>query len=496
MFLVRRYYHVAGRLIEEEDFHRFFDLVVSWYAGTISGARFERELVWFRRKYNLTRSELYTLAREAMELFRAGRLYVIIPLRKVLQKFRRFVRKGREVFVVGAQLCVFSLADHSFECLEHVMDELVHEQVSRWGPALEPTDRYSAEIYLLEDEFEGLRKYLESFNSWARTSDCWAKYRYTPPPDFNVIDHVLSYFEICGIEEHRFTKPNETIRRYLELEDVCKIVRDYVGSIVYIPSGVVSASLYVFADCEYRPRCQLWKVSGWRPPRTPYGTPPAPPKRPGRPAKTTAEAEGVSGISFTPRPKEFPNPLADFDLRDVPEKFRETLEFCKRYGLNPIPLAPNSKMPLKGYSHGYLAYSPIRRDDLQYFYDTRYNIGIYAGYGNLVIVDVDVKEMFPIKTAYDESKRGYHFYIRTDPEFFNYLDLRKVYTVRRDGKLEAILHIKTSGYVVAPRSVVDGFEYRWVSRDLAYVPANRLVMILKTYAGRVMLKYGSKEGKV
>jgi len=485
------FYYVVGRRFPVEDFRRFFDRVIAWYAGTISGARFEREVEWFKRKYNLSRSMLYTVAREAIELWRRGELTVYASIRMVLQKFKRYVRKYPKVYVVGAQLCVFTLADYDLLVLEDMMNKLVLEQTSRWGRALEPVDRYVDELMLSEDDFLAFKSYLESFNSVARDSMCWAKYGYTPPPDFNVPDHILSYFEICGIEQDRFVTPNDTVRRYLELEDVCGIVTDYEGEVIDIPSGVVVASLYVFANEDIYPRCQLWKAGGWRPSRTPYGIPLPPPKRPGRPPKQTT----LPGISFKPRPKEFSNPLKDFSLDNVPEKFRETLEFCKQYGLNPIPLAPNSKMPIKGYSHSYLALYPIRRSDLQYFFDERYNIGVYAGYGNLVIVDIDVKEKFPIKTACDETRRGYHYYIRTGPEFFD-MDIRKVYTVEIEGKPEAILHYKTSGYVVAPRSIVvedsEPFEYRWISRELVYVDAKTLVNILNDFARRVIEKYGGE----
>ena len=121
---------------------------------------------------------------------------------------------------------------------------------------------------------------------------------------------------------------------------------------------------------------------------------------------------------------------------------------------------------------------PIRPEHFKLFKNPDYNIGIMAGYNNIMIVDIDVPIRFNITTLTDRSPRGYHYYFKVD----KLIDGRAF--MIKEGKCagKSPLGIKSYGYVVAPPSTVDGKEYKWVYTEcLLTVRSVSLVKVFEDY---------------
>jgi hypothetical protein len=125
-------------------------------------------------------------------------------------------------------------------------------------------------------------------------------------------------------------------------------------------------------------------------------------------------------------------------------------------GYHPLPLAPRSKVPLKGFDldEHFRRDVPVAEDAKWYAYET--NVGVKTG--DLIVVDKDDKERArefykrfkSILKTVGETKRGAHFLFRSSSPGVATATLE-------DGDLKA-----TGGYIVFPQSRVDGWQYRFV----------------------------------
>jgi len=456
-------YRVAGLLFTSRDFKRMVQAEDRRRRGVITLHEYERIMGNIARKYGYARSEVIHASSEAIR----GRYECVIF--KSYIKFERHVRgtfRGvRAVHYLNSRVVLFTLGIIDLDKLDAVAKTIAMEQEGRWGYGLELLEISTFEDIIPEAVHTALEGYLDQPQYLRHVSDPnnW-KPPYKVPRGFRISEHVCSYYQICGIEETLACEPEKNLQELLSIEDCCEDVY------------TVSESLYVFSDEAIekgaigetpRPRCRIWKKGGWggRPSGT-RGRPPTPPRR--------VEERRVE------RPRTYPNPLAGKDLSKVAEKFRKTLRICQLYGLNPIPIAPNSKMPL--FRHAYLRYEPIKDEHFKYFYDPKYNIGIYAGYNNLVIVDIDVKEKLDVDTLSSESPRGYHYYFFVDEPFY------KVYTIssRYTGETVRVLEAKDKNYCLEEGSVVPEGTYKWIRiREPLRITKEELEQLLDEFIKRL-----------
>jgi hypothetical protein len=131
-----------------------------------------------------------------------------------------------------------------------------------------------------------------------------------------------------------------------------------------------------------------------------------------------------------------------------------------------LPLAPNSKQPLKGMDwHHRISDDPAEHSA---WIARGWNVGYAVEENGAVVVDFDAKE--PAREFYRqhkgllsvivETRRGVHFYFSgsTGTRKFEFGD------------------IKGNGYVVAPPSTVDGWQYRFVAQgDLQPFPEHLFI---------------------
>ena len=140
------------------------------------------------------------------------------------------------------------------------------------------------------------------------------------------------------------------------------------------------------------------------------------------------------------------------------------LELAMKYresGLQVLALRENSKEPLEPWKE--YQQRPLTDSELfERFKDDRKNIGILCGpiSNNLLVIDFDSKRAFeeyrrdlePLlnRSLVTKTRRGVHLYARTDAPL-------------NAGTFESVKEIdfKYRGYVVAPESQIDGFQYQF-----------------------------------
>lgn len=131
-------------------------------------------------------------------------------------------------------------------------------------------------------------------------------------------------------------------------------------------------------------------------------------------------------------------------------------------GRSLIVLAENSKVPPKGFKWTpYQARQPTLGEVVNWFaHGTRNNIAIVTGaVSGIVAVDFDTKDAaakfwkeVSQTTAINVTRKGMHFLFRhPGVTVKNGVRVSEGTDIRGDG-----------GYIVAPPSVVDGHEYRWL----------------------------------
>jgi len=134
-------------------------------------------------------------------------------------------------------------------------------------------------------------------------------------------------------------------------------------------------------------------------------------------------------------------------------------------GMVTIPLAKNSKIPIKGLPLNdiYDGHNVNGNYEFQ-------NIGIVTGRSRIVVFDCDTQESIKfftgiksyIETAKVKSRRGMHFYYRISNENIH---------PQRFSKGNIAIDLKAGrSYVVAPPSIVDGHIYTWDPDDWTWAP--------------------------
>lgn len=137
------------------------------------------------------------------------------------------------------------------------------------------------------------------------------------------------------------------------------------------------------------------------------------------------------------------------------DTFSEALELLE-LGIYSLPCQPNSKYLLRGISpRYYLENPPDIGNYLDWFNQTRNNLAILTG-NDLTVLDFDSLPDFilwqdTIKTRIVESRRGFHAYFWIDAPINHTSELCEI---KHDGMP-----------VVAPPSVVDGYQYQVVDNS-------------------------------
>jgi len=480
-------YRVLDLEMSDRDFESLLSNYTKYEEGRIALADFKRFARRLMKKYNKPASDIYRYGYAAL----MGN-YTYIPSFRLIRATLRFKRPIREPFnwkhynYHPIQVIVFTISNKwTRDDVEAVSREIIDELVSEWnkpGGTVEFDEEHS--IYdppevlekrdgFTEDKYNKLRKYLGEYDWVARDPRNWINY--TPPSDFRNEDHILSHYIACGLDKYREVTAESNLLDLLMSECPCEEGSDFP----------VSESLTVYASNTIGQRCILWKKSGWRRPKGAkrvdnkyVGGKPTSfvyrrKKRKEGKKEITEEEEEEEEEEL---PKRWKNPLARYNIYHADKKFWNTLIICKRYGLNPVPLRPNNKLPAIEWR--YLLREPIRPEHFEMFKNPDYNIGIMAGYNNIMIVDLDVPIRFNITTLTDRSPRGYHYYFKVDKV------LKNISFMIREGKCagKSPLGIIGRRYVAAPPSTVDGKEYKWVYIEhLLTVRSASLVKVFEDY---------------
>ncbi len=456
-------YRVRDLILSDDDFLSLCYYSKLYESGEVTLTEFKKFAKELMSKYG----------KKADDIWRYEYACITSDYEKIFRLIRAILRFRRPIRTPGdwkhydyhwIQVVVFTISDKfDREDVEKVARQIVDDLPENWNrlgggvtfvpeySIYNPPEVLTKDDGFTEEKYESLKAYLEQYDPVSRNPDNWENFR--PPNDFKNADHILSHYIACGIEEDKKIEPEWDLLDLLMVECPCMEPEDFP----------VSESLTVYAGTDISQHCTIWKKSGWRvrgakyiPPAS--GVPPTP-KKPGRPKKTES-ASSTGKVKEEKVPNKWPNPLRDYDVyRDFHPKFWDTLKVCQKFGLNPIPLQPNSKIPAIEWK--YLTREPIKPEHLEFFKRGKYNIGIVAGYHNLMIVDIDVKLPLKIDTMIDSTPRGYHYY------FFVDRVVPGVAFKIRDGlcKGKSPLGIKGYGYVVAPNSVFNGKVYKWVKND-------------------------------
>ena len=144
-------------------------------------------------------------------------------------------------------------------------------------------------------------------------------------------------------------------------------------------------------------------------------------------------------------------------------------------GMVTIPLAPGTKIPVKGLRLNDI-YNDIYDGHNHYYDYENKNIGIVTGRSRIVVFDCDTQESIEfftgiksyIETAKVVTRRGMHFYYRISNEVAENIHPQKF------SKGNITIDLKAGrSYVVAPPSVVDGHIYTWDPDDWTWAPPIR-----------------------
>lgn len=450
-------YQVLDLILTDEDFKLLRDISERYETGRITLKDFMNTARRLMHKYGKKTNDIWRYQYAVV----TGNYTEYHYLLRATLRFRRPIRipgDWKHYDYHWIQVTVFTIdprwrAHDVTKVAEQIIDELPTMWNAMGGgvtfveeySVYDPPEVLTEEDGFTKEKYEFLKRYLSEYDPIARNPSNWENYR--PPADFKNMEHILSHYIACGIEEDKAITPEFDLLDALLSESPCLEGEDFP----------VSESLTVYAGTDINQRCWLWKKSGWRvrggkyiPPAS--GVPPTP-KRPGRPPGSgTAKKKEETVVRRT----KWPNPLKDFDIyKEAHQKFWDTLRVCKKYGLNPIPLRPNSKLPAIEWR--YLTTDPIKPEHLKFFKNPKYNIGIVAGYHNLMIVDVDVRLPIDLNTLIDITPRGNHYY------FFVDRVIPGVAFKIAEGpcKNKSPVGIKGYGYVVAPGSTYNGKRYKW-----------------------------------
>lgn len=471
-------YRVLDLIFSDEDFDMLKDITEKYESGKIKYEDFIKAARYLMHKYNRHTSDIWRYEYAVLK----GNYEEYFRLILATLRFKRPIKipgDWKHYNYHWIQVLVFTIDPRwEPEDITKVSEQIINELPEMWNrlgggvrfdetySIYDPPEVLTPDNGFTKEKYSFLKTYLSEYDDIARNVYNWENYR--PPADFKNAEHILSHYIVCGIEEDKEITPELDLLSALLSECPCVEGED-------IP---VSESLTVYAGTDISQRCVLWKKSGWRrtgakyiPPKS--GKPPEP-KPPGRPKKKEKEKE----IKIKKRRGRWINPMKRYNIYSVHQKFWNTLLICKKFGLNPIPLRPNSKLPAIEWK--YLQSEPIRPEHFEFFKDPRYNIGIMAGYNNIMIADLDVPILLNISnhTLTDKSIRGYHYYFKVDK-----LIEGRAFTIR-EGKCKgkSPLGIISARYVVAPPSIVDGKEYKWITTDkLLRVRSDSLIEVFEDF---------------
>jgi len=450
-------YKVLDLIMTDHDFEVLYDISMRYETGRITLKKFMEKARRLMRKYGKHVSEIWKYQYAIV----TGNYIEYFYLLRAILRFRRPIRipgDWKHYDYHWIQVTVFTIDPRwRTHDVTRVAKQIIEELPSQWNAmgggvtfveeysVYDPPEVLTPETGFTKEKYEFLKRYLSEYDPIARNPDNWENYR--PPANFKNVEHILSHYIACGIEEDKAVRPEWNLLDALLVESPCLEGEDFP----------VSESLTVYAGTDISQRCWLWKKSGWRvrggkyiPPAS--GVPPTPGK-PGRPPKKEKKEKKEEE---RPVKTKWVNPLRDFDIyKEAHPKFWDTLRVCKMYGLNPIPLRPNSKLPAIEWR--YLTTEPIREEHLKFFKNPKYNIGIVAGYHNLMIVDIDVRLNLNLNTLADITPRGNHYYFFVDKV------VPGVAFKITEGKCKnkSPIGIKGYGYVVAPGSTYKGKKYEW-----------------------------------
>ena len=454
-------YKVLDLIMNDHDFNLLYDISVRYETGRITLREFMEKARRLMKKYNKHIGEIWKYQYAIV----TGNYIEYFYLLRAILRFRRAVRRPsdwRHYDYHWIQVTVFTIDPRwRTHDVTAVARQIIEELPSKWGVNVTFVEEYSIydppEVLTVEDGFtvekyESLKEYLSWLDPIARNPANWENY--TPPEDFRNVEHILSHYIACGVDINKEISPDWKLLDTLLVESPCVEGEDFP----------VSESLTVYAGTDISQRCWLWKKSGWKARGGIYIPPPGgTPRERGRPPKGEKREGTVTSTKRVSKEKEtgtrrtkWPNPLRGYDVyKEAHPKFWDTLRVCKRYGLNPIPLLPNSKMPAIEWR--YLTTEPISEEHLKFFKNPKYNIGIMAGYHNLMIVDMDVRLNLNLNTLTDITPRGNHYYFFVDEV------IQGVAFKITEGKCKnkSPLGIIGHRYVAAPGSTYRGKKYEW-----------------------------------
>lgn len=145
------------------------------------------------------------------------------------------------------------------------------------------------------------------------------------------------------------------------------------------------------------------------------------------------------------------------------EKILKFAKMYKKMGLSVIPLHPNTKIPL-------IPWKPYRKkiaDDTQilewFDNDDNQNIGIVTGeISSIAVIDYDDADVYnPDLTPTVSTPKGYHCYYNWYEGITNASLGQKTQPIDIRGE---------GGFVVAPPSIVDGKQYKWLKGKTPKIP--------------------------
>lgn len=159
------------------------------------------------------------------------------------------------------------------------------------------------------------------------------------------------------------------------------------------------------------------------------------------------------------------------------DKFKQTLEFCKRYGLTPIPIAYQTKKPLIKWKE-YQTKDATQTEIKNWFSVDNTNIGAVCKQTKngkyLVVVDFDHEDTYHAffgnhkeleeKTVVVQTKRGVHVYFLTNSPVQKY----SIPLKDENNETKELISIQgNGGYIMLPPSIhPSGKQYMFKTENM------------------------------
>lgn len=379
---------------------------------------------------------------------------------KVTVTFTRTERRNvdpRVSCTYDSIMTVFAFGDkYSKEDVHELAVGLASDQVERWWSAAVEINSISepVEIGLSIRRYLELRNFLDSYNDVGRDSLSW-KEEWEPKQNLKVSDYMIAHLVYCGLSGRAIdTMMSDVMLDLLDAQDPCADIASCREDIEE-KLKVDSWSIYMFKGKDIIPRARLDKNGGWTRQNVAK-----------RPNLTSETQKFVSR-----KVRKFVNPLEGKTFEGMLHE--DTLKFMKRNALNPIPIYWRGKHPMVRWM--YLNEEPITDEHFSLF-EGNANIGVVAGFNNIVLIDNDTNIDLGFDTTAIRGKRGINYIFITDEPFGKVYKLNEEVINGRNAWDE--IAVKRSGYIVLPDSVhPSGIKYEWANkRDPAYITAEDLRM--------------------